>query len=36
MSMLSFVSRKGLAKTLKKMTYGRSNRFFGSYNIGKT
>jgi hypothetical protein len=29
------VSEKGLAKILK-MTCGRSNRYFGSYRIGKT
>jgi hypothetical protein len=27
---------KGLIRILKKMTCGRSNRFFGSYDIGKT
>jgi hypothetical protein len=36
MSMLSTVSRKGLARILKKMTYGRSSLFFGSYRHGKT
>jgi hypothetical protein len=36
MSILSLVSGKGLARILKKMTCGRSNRFFGSYCIGKT
>jgi hypothetical protein len=35
MSMLSLVSRKGMARILKKMTCGRSNRFFRSYCIGK-
>jgi hypothetical protein len=30
------VSRKGLTRKLKKMTCRRSNRFFGSYRIGKT
>jgi hypothetical protein len=34
--MLSLVRGKGRAKMLKKMTCGRSNRFFGSYHIGKT
>jgi hypothetical protein len=33
---LSLVSRKGLARKLKKMTCGRSNRFFWSYRIEKT
>jgi hypothetical protein len=36
MSMLSLVSRKGLARILKKMTCERSNRFFRSYHIEKT
>jgi hypothetical protein len=36
MSMLSMESEKGLARILKKMTCGRSSRFFGSYRIGKT
>jgi hypothetical protein len=36
MSMLSLVSRKGLARKQKKITCGRSNQFFGSYRIGKT
>jgi hypothetical protein len=36
MSILSLVSGKGLARKLKKMIYGRSNRFFGSYRLGKT
>jgi hypothetical protein len=31
--MLSLVSEKGRARILKKMTYVRSNRFFGSYRI---
>jgi hypothetical protein len=35
-SMLSLVSKKGLAGILKKMACGRSNQFFGSYHIGKT
>jgi hypothetical protein len=35
-AMLSSVSRKGLSRILKKMTCERSNRFFGSYRIGKT
>jgi hypothetical protein len=30
MFMLSLVKEKGLARILKKMTCGRSNRFFGS------
>jgi hypothetical protein len=33
--MLSLVSRKGLARILVKMTYGRSNQFFGSYPYWK-
>jgi hypothetical protein len=33
---LSLVSGKGPARILKKMIYGRSNRFFDSYHIGKT
>jgi hypothetical protein len=35
MSMLSLVSEKGLARILVKMTYGRSNQFFGSYYTRK-
>jgi hypothetical protein len=35
-SMSSLVSRKELQRIMKKMTCGRSSRFFGSYHIGKT
>jgi hypothetical protein len=33
---LSLGSEKGLARILRKMTCGRSNRLFGSYRIRKT